>query len=410
MLRRREREAHAAGSSAIETIGAAVGELRESGVVRGGGAGAPRPAADHAGLHRAPDRGQAADDPHQARPHRRRAARARPRVPDAGGGARGPRGAARGARLPVADGGDAGLQAGRDGRGAQRPLLLRVRPLRPRARGGGLARAGGRPRSYPGAARPPRLPALRQLDRRRPRRQPVRDGGGDRGDAARAPRARAAAAAAGDRAAPRPPQHHRAARCRRGARREPAAETPRSSRRRRSGPRSATAGSPTDRSCCTSTASWGRHWRRAAGPGGPTTASAPAPTPARPSCWRTSPPAAKPGRARRAAAGRRPAGDPRAAGRDLRLPPGEPRPAAAQRAAHERDRGGARPLRGHVGVRRGERGRARAPPDRARSWPAGPSRRTGSTSAPGRTRPSTSSASSAAPTSGSAPPRSRATW
>ena len=32
MLRRREREAHAAGSSAIETIGAAVGELRESGV------------------------------------------------------------------------------------------------------------------------------------------------------------------------------------------------------------------------------------------------------------------------------------------------------------------------------------------------------------------------------------------
>ena len=111
----------------------------------------------------------------------------------------------------MADRGDAGLQAGGDGRGAQRPLLLRVGAARPRARGGGVARAGGG-RRVPRRRRPPGLPALRQLDRRRPRRQPVRDRGGDRGDAARAPGPGPAAAAPGHRAAPRPSQHRRAAR------------------------------------------------------------------------------------------------------------------------------------------------------------------------------------------------------
>ena len=47
---------------------------------------------------------------------------------------------------------------------------------------------------------------------------------------------------------------------------------------------------------------------------------------------------------------------------------------------------------------------------RARSWPGGRSRRTGSTSAPTRTRRSTSSGWCAARTSGSARSRSRATW
>ena len=199
----------------------------------------------------------------------------------------------------MADGGDAGLQAGRDGRGPQRALLLRVRPSRPRARGLALPRAGGG-RAVPRRRRPPRLPALRQLDRRGPRRQPVRDRGGDRGDAARAPRPRAPAAAEGHRAAPRPSEHLRAAGRGRGARPEPAGGRRRSSRRRRGGPRSATAGSPTGRSCCTSTGSWGPRWRRAAGRGAPTTASAPAPTAGARAAGGPAPPAAQPRRARRA--------------------------------------------------------------------------------------------------------------
>ena len=74
-----------------------------------------------------------------------------------------------------------------------------------------------------------------------------------------------------------------------------------------------------------------RRSRRAAGPGGPTTACARAPTAtprsSSPTCASSSAACAAHGAAR-LASGR--LGDPRAPGRDLRLPPREPRPAAAQ--------------------------------------------------------------------------------
>ena len=96
------------------------------------------------------------------------------------------------------------------GRGPERPLLLRDDAPRPRPGGGRLARARGG-RALPGRPRPARLPPLRELDRRRPRREPVRDRGGDGRDPARAPRPRPAPAAARHRAAARPPEHDRAA-------------------------------------------------------------------------------------------------------------------------------------------------------------------------------------------------------
>ena len=93
----------------------------------------------------------------------------------AGGPARD--GAARGDDRPaVADRRAADRPAGRGGRGSQRGLVLR-RP----ARGRGARRAGGvRGRAAPAGARPGpgAAPArVRQLDRRRPRRQPERGAG-----------------------------------------------------------------------------------------------------------------------------------------------------------------------------------------------------------------------------------------
>jgi phosphoenolpyruvate carboxylase len=96
--RRRRRSARRSGAA-------------ERGCRGGGAAGAPRPAAGHAGLHRAPDRGETAHGPHEARPDRGAAPRPRPRVKDARGGGDRARDAARGARVAVADRGDPDLQA-----------------------------------------------------------------------------------------------------------------------------------------------------------------------------------------------------------------------------------------------------------------------------------------------------------
>ena len=277
VLRRREREAASRAGPVTETIEAAVRELRESGVSRGRGAGAARPAADHARLHRPPDRGQAAHDAHQARPHRRGAARARPRV------ARRPRRSARRTRSLREE--LVSLWQTEETRAYRPDVMDEVRnglyyfettlyDLAPEV--GGLARARGRRASTPAHGVRARLPALRQLDRRRPRRQPLRDRGRDRGGAARAPRARAAPAAArassGCTATSAPPSGsastRRSARaCERDARAR--------SRTRRGAPRSATAASPTARSCATSTGSSARRSRRARARGGPTTAPRP---------------------------------------------------------------------------------------------------------------------------------------
>ena len=172
VLRRREREAAAAGAPAGETIAAAVRELGDAGMT--------------------PDDLQALLDrllvmpvftAHPTEAKRRTILTKLVRIsellrtldlesPTPGRGAASARVAARGAGRALADGGDARLPARRDGRGAQRALLLRDDALRPRPRGRARARAR-RGRALSGAARAPVVPALRQLDGRRPRRQPA---------------------------------------------------------------------------------------------------------------------------------------------------------------------------------------------------------------------------------------------
>ena len=292
VLRRREREAHAAGSSAIETIGAAVRELRESGV--------------------SAEEVQALLDrllimpvftAHPTEAKRRTILTKLARIADVlhGLDLHSPTPEEERAAHEVLREEIVSLWQTDETRAYKPAVIDEVRnglyyfesvTLRPGARDGGLAREGAG-RALPRRRRPPRLSALRQLDRRRPRRQPVRHAGGDRGDAPRAEgRSRCgccSGASIGCTATSAPPSgsacHAELA--------DSIGRTPRSSRTRRSGPRSATPGSHTATSWFTSIGSWGPPWRPTAVPGAPITASAPAPMSARPRSPRG--PAADPG-------------------------------------------------------------------------------------------------------------------
>ena len=137
-----------------------------------------------------PDRGQAPDGPDQARAHHRRRCTARLRAAPTPEEAE--RAARRGLREELVSlwqtRGDARLPPRRcwtrsgTASTTSRRTLFDLAPEIGRA-----ARARPASQHYPGSLRRAALPALRELDRRRPRRQPVRDRRRDRGDAARAP-------------------------------------------------------------------------------------------------------------------------------------------------------------------------------------------------------------------------------
>ena len=194
-LRRRERSAR--DGLLDDSIAEAIARLRRAGRDDAALDDDPRPAAHHAGAHRASDGGPPTDGADRAAPLRGAARAARRPAAHPVGGPRGPPPAARGDHAPVADLRPALRGArSRSTRCARRwPCSTRrcsrscrgctARPTRPWT---GPVRRG--PRTGTPAAARAGVPALRVVDRRRPRRQPGRDGRDDRADAAHPGRSR----------------------------------------------------------------------------------------------------------------------------------------------------------------------------------------------------------------------------